>query len=79
MKIKESLHQKIQKAAMRVATSWPTYPNGRPAVVKGKTIEAAIMTRLGFGRETGVTPIISDRLRGVLKTAAEGAVKTAWM
>jgi len=76
--MKVSIHQKIQKAAMRVAKSWPTYPNGRPAVVNGHTIESAILTRMGFGRETGLTPIISDRLQATLKAAGEGAVKTVW-
>lgn len=74
-----AIQAKIQKAAMRVAATWPIYPgNGRPAVVKGKTIEDAILTRLGFGRDSGRSPIISEGLRATLKKAGEGAVKHMW-
>lgn len=73
-----SIHVKIQKAALRVAASWPIYPNMKPAVVKGKTIEDAILVRLGFGRDSGRSPIISDGFRETLRKAGEGAVKHVW-
>lgn len=74
-----SIHTKIQKAAIRVAQSWPIYPSSlTPATVKGKTIEDAILARLGFGRDSGRSPIVSERLSGMLKKAGQDAVKQAW-
>lgn len=74
-----SIQAKINKAALRVARSWPIYPNNLlPATVKGKTIEDAILFRLGFGRDSNRAPIISEKLREQLKVAGRGAVKHVW-
>lgn len=73
------IQAKISKAALRVAKSWPIYPNNiEPATVNGKTIEDAILFRLGFGRDSGRAPIISDNLREQLKVVGRWAVKRVW-
>lgn len=79
MNIHEKLAIKINKAALRVAQGWPIYPNNlKPATVKGLTIEDGILARLGLGRESGRSPIISRNLRAVLRKAGEDAVRSVW-